>query len=216
MPFGTAIGWQFTIIYVIVGILAGVIGGAFFDLIKADKYLTDIGDQALAMGETQGNDCSSNCCCSTSQEPAIKWNKRHEFAKGEVKEVFGRIWAWVIAGIAVGALFHGYVPETWIQGNLANGEWWTVPAASVLGIPLYTNATGIIPVAESMLQKGIPLGTVLTFMMSVVGASFPEFVMLKQIMKARLLLIFFALLLVMFSLTGWLFNMIEPYLGINI
>jgi len=214
---GSVLGWQFTLIYIAVGMLAGIIGGSFFDLIKAERYLTDLGGQAIEMGKNSEApvECEGSCSCSQKAHTSIGWKKRHTFAKDEVKEIFGRIWKWVIIGIAVGALFHGYVPEEWVQGNLGAGEWWTVPIASVLGIPLYTNATGIIPVAESMLNKGIPLGTVLTFMMSVVGASFPEFVMLKQVMKAKLLVFFFLLLLVLFSITGWFFNATAPFMDLN-
>ena len=214
---GSVLGWQFTVIYVIIGVLAGIIGGAFFDFIKAERYLTDLGGQAVAMGDAEADtdDCSGGCCCGSQPVNKLGWAKRHAFAKNEVAEIVGRIWKWVIIGIAVGAGFHGFVPEAWVQAHLADGEWWTVPVASVLGIPLYTNATGIIPVAESMLLKGIPVGTVLTFMMSVVGASFPEFVMLKQVMKPRLLVFFFLLLLVLFTTTGWLFNAVAPYLELN-
>lgn len=205
---GSVLGWQFTIAYVAVGVLAGVLGGMFFDFIRAERFLTDLGQQSMNIsidGSSEGN----------SSGP-ISWSKRHQFAKAEVSEIFGRIWKWIILGLVFGAVFHGYVPEQWVQGHLADGSWWTVPAASVLGIPLYTNATGIIPVAESMLAKGIPVGTVLTFMMSVVGASFPEFVMLKQVMRARLLLFFFFFLLLIFSITGWIFNWIAPWMGLSI
>jgi len=205
---GSVLGWQFTIAYVAVGVLAGVLGGMFFDFIRAERFLTDLGQKSREL----------SCCGSseTDAPEAMSWRQRHIFAKEEVSEIFGRIWKWIILGIGVGAVFHGYVPEQWIQGHLADGSWWTVPVASVLGIPLYTNATGIIPVAESMLEKGIPVGTVLTFMMSVVGASFPEFVMLKQVMKVRLLLFFFLFLLLIFSITGWIFNWIAPWMGLSI
>lgn len=210
---GSLLSWQFTIIYVAIGIFSGVIGGMFFDGIKAERFLTTLGGEAVAMGASERNH-DTPVQISTEQEK-LTWQARHEFAKNEMQQILGRIWKWVIAGIAVGALFHGFVPESWVQGHLSDGEWWTVPIASVLGIPLYTNATGIIPVAESMLQKGIPLGTVLTFMMSVVGASFPEFIMLKQVMKIRLLVTFFLLLLVLFTGTGWLFNFLQPYIGLT-
>jgi uncharacterized membrane protein YraQ (UPF0718 family) len=205
---GSVLGWQFTIVYVAVGVLAGVLGGMFFDFIRAERFLTDLGQKSM----------NASCCGSSEGDSSgpISWSKRHQFAKAEVSEIFSRIWKWIILGIGVGAIFHGYVPEQWIQGHLADGSWWTVPVASVLGIPLYTNATGIIPVAESMLEKGIPVGTVLTFMMSVVGASFPEFVILKQVMKVRLLLFFFLFLLLIFSITGWIFNWIAPWMGLSI
>ena len=206
---GSVLGWKFTIIYIGVGMLAGVVGGMFFDLIKAERYLTELGSKTRNLNIADGSvvDGSAEIAKMSRQE-------RHEFAKSEVSTVFGQIWKWVLIGVAVGALFHGLVPETWVQKHLSAGQWWTVPLASVLGIPLYSNATGIIPVAESMLGKGLPLGTVLAFMMSVVGASFPEFIMLKQVMNTKLIVWFFLILLMLFSLTGWIFNGIAPLLGI--
>ena len=209
---GSVLGWQFTLVYIAIGVLAGVIGGSFFDFIKAERYLTDLGAKSRAMGAMAGVSPSSD---DQDELPVkLSWKERHSFAKAEVTEIFGRIWKWVLIGIAVGALFHGLVPEPWVEKHLAAGQWWTVPVASVIGIPLYSNATGIIPVAESMLGKGIPIGTVLTFMMSVVGASLPEFLLLKQVMKPKLLIFFFFFLLVLFTLTGWMFNAVAPMMGV--
>jgi hypothetical protein len=101
------------------------------------------------------------------------------------------------------------VPESFVVENLGAGKWWTVPAAVLIGIPLYSNASGIIPVAQSLISKGLPIGTTLAFMMSTVAASFPEFMLLKQVMQTKLLFIFFALLLVMFTAVGWIFNTIS-------
>lgn len=219
---GSILGLKFTIIYVSVGVLSGMFGGWFFDLIKAEKYLTPLGTKSLDMADKQGqankNGESSGCSCTCAKEQttSITWKQRHEFAKAEVTEIIKRIWKWVIIGISVGALFHGFVPAEWVQSNLAAGDWWTVPLASILGIPLYTNASAMIPVAESMLYKGVPVGTTLTFMMSVVGASIPEFLMLKQVMKPKLLVTLFLLLLILFSSSGIIFNYIAPSLGIII
>lgn len=96
-----------------------------------------------------------------------------------MKTIVGRIWKWVIAGVAVGALLHGFVPDDWFA-RVMTGAWWNVPVAVVAGMPLYTNVTGIVPVMEGLLAKGLPLGTTLAFAMSTVGASFPEFVMLPS------------------------------------
>ena len=98
--------------------------------------------------------------------------------------------------------------------HLGDGQWWTVPAATLLGIPLYSNASGVIPVAKTLLDKGLPVGTTLAFMMSVVAASFPEFVLLRQVMKPRLLLTFFLVLMVLFTLVGWGFNCASGFLGL--
>ena len=217
---GTMLGWKFTLVYIGIGLFAGIIGGYFFDLIKAERYLTPLGNKSLELAEK--NSCveeTASCNCKTRPNHGTlsqTWSARHEFAKGEVREIVGRIWKWVILGIAVGAIFHGFVPAEWVEKYLGAGSWWSVPAASILGIPLYSNATGVIPVAESMLLKGVPLGTTLCFMMSVVGASFPEFILLKQVMRVRLLGIFFIMLLTIFTLVGWLFNYLAPILSIHI
>ncbi|THB69568.1 MAG: permease [Gammaproteobacteria bacterium] len=211
---GSILGLKFTVIYVSVGIISGMLGGWFFDLIKAEKHLSPLGAKSLDMAATQqANGCSCECS-KESTSATITWSERHEFAKNEVKEIVKRIWKWVIIGISVGAIFHGFVPAEWVESNLAAGDWWTVPLASILGIPLYSNASAMIPVAESMLLKGVPVGTTLTFMMSVVGASIPEFLMLKQVMKPKLLITLFSLLLILFSTSGLIFNYIAPIIGV--
>jgi hypothetical protein len=112
----------------------------------------------------------------------------------------------VFIGVGLGAGLHGFVPEGWIESHLGDGQWWSVPAAVLMGIPLYSNATGVIPVMESLINKGLPVGTTLAFCMSTVAASFPEFILLKQVMQWRLLAIIFAMLLISFTTIGWIFN----------
>ncbi len=211
---GSILGIKFTIIYVSIGILSGMFGGWFFDLIKAEKYLSPLGSKSLDMANKQTGSCGCSCGCANNETTSLTWNQRHLFAKSEVKEIVKRIWKWIIIGISVGALFHGFVPAEWVESNLAAGDWWTVPLASILGIPLYSNASAMIPVAESMLIKGVPVGTTLTFMMSVVGASLPEFLLLKQVMQPKLLITLFALLLVLFTTSGLIFNHIAPLIGV--
>ncbi len=136
----------------------------------------------------------------------LSWSQRHSFAKEETLDILHRVWKWVFIGVGLGAALHGYVPDGWLENNLGSGQWWTVPAAVVMGIPLYSNATGVIPVIESLLLKGLPVGTTLAFCMSTVAASFPEFILLKQVMQWRLLATVFCMLLVAFTLVGWIFN----------
>jgi len=197
---GGLLGIKFTIAYVLVGMGAGIIGGAFLDFIKAERYLESFITDAIPDEDSSTNENH------TLDLQKMTMKERHEFAKNELKEIFGRVWKWVIIGVGAGAALHGYVPESFISETLGSGEWWTVPSSVFIGIPLYANASGIIPVAESLLGKGLPIGTTLAFMMSTVAASFPEFMMLKQVMKPKLLFIFFALLLVLFTITGWIFN----------
>lgn len=206
---GTELGWRFTLLYITTGLGAGVIGGWFFDKIKAERFLKGLGAQA-------GSCCApkQTACCGSDvvAEKQFSRSNRHQFAKEETRTIMGRIWLWIVIGVLVGGIFHGYVPEAWVQEHLAGASIWSVPVAAVLGLPMYANATGVVPVAASMLEKGIPLGTVLTFMMSVVGASLPEFMMLKQVMKPKLLLCFFCLLLILFTICGWVFNALQPWI----
>ena len=194
---GSILGIRFMVLYVLTGMIAGILGGFFIDFIKAERYLTPIGQQAAGM---QMED--------DYEKFRLSLKNRHDFARSELKEIFSRVWKWVLIGVGLGAALHGFVPEDLITNALGDGQWWSVPAAVVLGIPLYANASGIIPVVESLLNKGLPVGTAMAFMMSVVAASFPEFMMLKQVMKPRLLVIFFLLLLFFFTIAGWVFNLI--------
>jgi len=202
---GSMLGLKFMVIYIVVGISSGIIGGFIIDLIKADKYLTAIGQKALE---------KSNLPEKMQNPTAFEDRKnsgfefRHQFAFVEVKTIFTRVWIWVLVGVGLGAIMHGFIPENWILKNLGSGQWWSVPAAVLLGIPLYANASGVIPVIETLLRQGLPVGTAMAFMMSVVGASFPEFMMLKQVMKPKLLFIFFIILMVFFTLSGWILNLV--------
>ncbi|MGB0283399.1 MAG: permease, partial [Neptuniibacter sp.] len=113
-----------------------------------------------------------------------------------------------IIGVGLGSALHGFVPDAWFETHLSQGQWWTVPAAVLAAIPLYSNATGVIPVMESLIVKGLPLGTTMAFCMSTVAASFPEFVLLKQVMRWKLLAVVFVTLLISFTVVGWILNLI--------
>ncbi len=200
---GSLLGWKFMIAYAAIGIAAGILGGIFIDFIKADRFLTPFARNMLGKATLQAG---------VQENPYITparpgFSERNTFALIELRTILKRVWKWVFIGVGLGALFHGFVPESFILDYLGAGRLWTVPAAVGIGIPLYSNASGIIPVAESLLQKGLPVGTTLAFMMSTVAASLPEFMMLKQVMKIKLLIIFFSMLLSFFTLTGWIFNL---------
>ncbi|MFT5707732.1 MAG: uncharacterized membrane protein YraQ (UPF0718 family) [Oceanospirillaceae bacterium] len=194
------VGWEITIIYVSIGMAVGIAGGIFLDLIRAERLL-----QAFALKAYQTAQVSNS-------EPGLNTRlsiiERHEFAKVELLDIFNRVWKWVFIGVGLGAALHGFVPESWFEDNLGSGQWWSVPLAVLAGIPLYSNATGVIPVMESLIIKGLPLGTTLAFCMSTVAASFPEFILLKQVMTWKLLAIIFVLLLTSFTILGWLVNII--------
>lgn len=202
------LGWKFTVIYVLVGMSVGMLAGAFLDTIRAERWLQSFAAKAFEKGKAQANHDNGEGMTSTS----MTLIERHEFAKGETLEIFGRVWKWVIIGVGLGAALHGFVPDGWIEAHLGDGQWWSVPAAVLIGIPLYSNATGVIPIMESLIINGLPVGTTLAFCMSTVAASFPEFILLKQVMQWRLLATVFAILLISFTLIGWIFNGISPIL----
>ena len=198
------LGWKFTILYIVVGMLVGILGGVFLDAIKAERWLQSFAAKALERGQQKTTSLPS------AQMTRLSFKDRHHFAKEEMLEIFGRVWKWVIIGVGLGAALHGFVPEGWIQEHLGDGQWWSVPSAVLLGIPLYSNATGVIPVMESLITQGLPIGTTLAFCMSTVAASFPEFILLKQVMQWKLLAVLFLVLLVAFTLIGWIFNILAP------
>lgn len=134
---------------------------------------------------------------------------RHQFAKQEMLTILKRIWKWVVIGVAIGALIHGAIPAEWFSEHLGAKQWWSVPVATLLAIPMYINATAIVPILESLLLKGVPLGTTLAFCMSAVAVSLPEFMMLKQVMSSRLLIFIASYLLVALSVLGWIFNVVN-------
>lgn len=138
----------------------------------------------------------------------VSFKERLSSAIDSVNEIIGRVWPYIIIGIAVGAGIHGYIPEGYFTSIMGENKWWTVPLAVILGIPMYSNAAGIFPVAQVLLEKGAALGTTLAFMMSVIGLSLPEVIILRKVLKLRLILIFIGTLSVGIITVGFLFNFI--------
>lgn len=191
---GGSLGWCLTALYIALGMGAGIVGGVFFDAIRADRLL-----DLPAVEEPK--QCACSCKKSEPQQMS-----RHRFALNETRTILATIAPWVVVGIGLGAALHGFVPEGFISAHLGGGEWWSVPLAVVVGIPTYANVTSIVPVAAALIEKGLPVGTAFAFMLPAAAASVPEFIMLKKVMSFRLLAIFAVYLLVFFTLTGWILN----------
>jgi len=187
------LGWKLAALYVGAGLLVAWFGGIVMQWFRPERWVEDY-VWKIHMGESQ------------LPEPDRSLRGRHRFALAEVKEIVGRIWKWVLIGVGVGALFHGYVPADWVTEHLGGTDWYAVPAAVLMGIPLYSNATGIIPVAEAMLTKGVAVGTTLALMMSVAALSLPEMLILRKVIKWPALTLFAGVLAVAFTLVGWIFN----------
>lgn len=195
------LGWKFTLVYVIAGMTIGILAGFFLDLTHAERMLQPFAAKAY--------ENSQNIRLQEASLQRMPLAERHAFAKSELLDILQRVWKWVFIGVGLGAALHGFVPDGWMETNLGHDQWWSVPAAVLIGIPLYSNATGVIPIIGSLIIKGLPIGTTLAFCMSTVAASFPEFILLKQVMQWRLLAIIFLLLLVSFTLLGWIFNFVD-------
>lgn len=197
------LGPKLTIAYVIVGLGAGILGGVMMDALKADRWLADFLKQSIH---------HNLVIDATASSQKLTFADRHLFATKETRDIFRRVAKWVVIGVGVGAAIHGFLPENWVSAHLGAGQWWTVPSAVVMGLPLYTNVTGVIPVMESLLLKGLPVGTTFAFAMASIAGSLPEFLMLRQVMKPQLLALFFGYLIVVFTLVGYLMNALQIYL----
>jgi uncharacterized membrane protein YraQ (UPF0718 family) len=189
------LGWKLAALYVAAGLLVAWLGGIAMQGFRPERWVEEY-VWKIRMGET------------AMIQPDTSLLGRHRYALGEVKEIVGRIWRWVLIGIGIGALFHGFVPAGWVTEYLGGDDWYSVPAAVLLGIPLYSNATGIIPVAEAMLTKGVAVGTTLALMMSVAALSLPEMLILRKVIRWPALGLFAGVLALAFTLVGWGFNLI--------
>ena len=187
-------GWKVAGLYIVSGLVISIIAGVVVGRLKMERYVEDFVWQM----QNQGNGVIEKL---TPQE-------RIERSWASVKDIVGKVWLYVVVGIAIGAGIHGYVPDAALAGIMGKQEWWSVPAAVLVGIPLYSNAAGVIPIVSALMEKGASLGTVLAFMMSVVGLSLPEAVILRRVLKLPLLITFFATIAVAIIITGYLFNWI--------
>jgi uncharacterized membrane protein YraQ (UPF0718 family) len=125
-----------------------------------------------------------------------------------VREIVGKVWPYVLLGIAVGAAIHGWVPESFMASIMGKGAWWSVPLAVLVGVPLYSNAAGFIPVMQALLEKGAALGTTLAFMMATIGLSLPETIILRKVLKPRLIGVFLGVVALGIMMVGYLFNLV--------
>lgn len=190
-------GWKATLIYAVSGILLGTIGGWILGKFNLEHLLTDWVKQILENTRQSAEEFQEEKKSFVQLLPGIAreaWN----IVKGVV--------IYVIIGIGIGAAMHGYVPENFFDEYLGGGEWWTVPLAVLLAVPMYANAAGIVPVIQVFVAKGVPLGTAIAFMMATVGLSIPEGTLLKKVMTLRLIGIYFGTVTLFIILSGFLFN----------
>lgn len=187
-------GWQVAGLYMLSGLVIAVLAGIVIGRLGMERYIEDFVFQVKVGNKGQ------------RLEERLTWHERFIQALDSTREIVSKVWLFVVVGIAIGALIHGFVPDDFLAETLGKNTFWTVPAAVLLGVPLYSNAAGIIPVVSVLMDKGVALGTVLAFMMSVVALSLPEMIILRRVMKPRLIATFILIVASGIILTGYLFN----------
>lgn len=189
------LGWKIAALYFITGILIATIAGWTIGRLKLENHVEDwVREMQVSQAAMPDN--------------SLSWEERVRFGIEAVGDIVGRVWLYVVIGILIGAGIHGFVPENFMAGIMGKSAWWSVPVSVLIGIPMYTNAAGMIPVVEALLGKGAALGTVLAFMMSVIALSFPEMVILRKVLKPRLIATFIAVVGAGILVVGYLFNLV--------
>ena len=188
-------GWKVALVYITTGLVIAIVSGFVIGRLRLERYIEE---WVYEMQATQ----------IEADMPRLDFTDRIMMGKAAVMEIVGKVWPYVLAGIAVGAGIHGYVSEGFMASFMGKGAWWAVPAAVLLGVPLYSNAAGIIPIVHALLEKGAALGTVLAFMMAVIGLSLPEMIILRNVLKKQLVAVFVGVVASGIIVVGYLFNFI--------
>jgi uncharacterized protein len=186
-------GWKVATLYLGLGLSVAIVAGWVIGRLKMEAYLED---WVRDMPRVQASAGLS----------ALTLGERIDAGFAGVREIVGRVWPYILAGIAIGAAIHGWVPENFMAGFMGKAAWWSVPLAVLIGVPMYSNAAGVIPIVQALLAKGAALGTVLAFMMSVIALSLPELIILHKVLKWRLIATFVAVVATGILIVGYLFN----------
>ncbi|MCB1357923.1 MAG: permease [Maritimibacter sp.] len=191
------VGWQVALTYLGFGLAIAILAGWIIGRLRLEGWLQD-----------WVRDIHSGAAVPVEVEDArLTMVERYRLGIEAVREIFAKVWLWILLGIGLGALVHGYVPQDLMARIMGADAWWSVPAAVVLGIPMYTNAAGVIPIVEALIGKGAALGTVLAFMMSVIALSLPEMIILRQVLTLRLFAVFIGVVASGILAVGFLFNL---------
>ena len=186
-------GWKVALLYLGLGLSVAIVAGWIIGRLKMEAYLED---WVREMPRTSAAYAAGG----------MSLGERVDAGFASVREIVGKVWPYIFAGIAIGAGIHGYVPEDFMASFMGKEAWWSVPLAVLIGVPMYTNAAGVIPIVQALLAKGAALGTVLAFMMSVIALSLPEMVILRKVLKVRLILTFVGVVASGILLVGYVFN----------
>lgn len=187
-------GWKVAGLYLVTGLAVAMLGGWTIGKLRMERHVED---WVLQIRSGEG-----------APQVSLTWVERLVAGQVAVKDIVGKVWPWVVAGVGLGAFIHGYVPTGLLSSFMGKGAWWCVPLAVLLGIPMYANAAGMIPVVSALLEKGAALGTALAFMMAVTALSAPEAVLLRKVLKPRLLATFFGIVTLGILVVGWIFNLL--------
>ena len=188
-------GWKTGIIYTLAGLIIAVVSGWIIGKLKLEKWIQDWVYKAK-FGNTQ------------LPEAVLLFEDRIKFGFEAVKDTFKKIWLYVIVGMAIGSFIHGYIPENYLVSLMHKSAWYSVPLSVIIGVPIYSCTAGVVPIASALIEKGVPLGTALAFMMSVIGISLPELIILKKVLKLPLILTFVGIITMGIMVVGYLFNWI--------
>jgi len=187
-------GWKIALMYVISGLIISILSGIIIGKMKVESLVEPFVYQNTINGNTE--------------LPTMNRKERIIYAKNYTLDILKKVWLYILIGIGIGAWIHGYVPADFLAQYAGSDKWYAVPLAVLIGIPLYSNAAGVIPLVSALTEKGVAMGTTLAFMMSVTALSLPEFMILKRVMKMRLILIFAGIVGLGIIFTGYLFNLV--------
>jgi len=188
-------GWKTALLYASTGLLIAIVSGWVIGKLKVERFVEEWVYEIKAGDFNMG-------------EQKITFTDRIQAGYTAVVDIVSKVWIYIVAGIAMGAAVHGYVPENFMASIMGKEAWWSVPLAVLIGVPLYSNAAGIIPILQALLEKGASLGTALAFMMSVIGLSLPEMIILRKIIKLPLIIIFISVVATGIMIVGFIFNWI--------
>lgn len=187
-------GWRVSLLYIISGLIIAIFSGIVIGKLKVEDLVESF--------------VFNNKIIDSENGVKMEWKDRVSYAKKYTADIFKKVWLYILIGIGLGAWIHGYIPADFLARYASADKWYAVPFAVLIGIPLYSNAAGVIPLVSALTEKGVAMGTTLAFMMAVTGLSLPEFMILKKVMKTKLILIFAGIIGVGIIFTGYLFNFI--------
>ena len=191
-------GWKVALLYLGLGLSIAIFAGLVIGKLHMEKYLED-----------WVRDMQNSQTVDDNEVAQLNWSQRIENGFDHVREIVGKVWIYIVGGVALGAAIHGYVPEDFMVTIMGkDAPWWALPAAIAMGVPMYTNAAGVIPIVQALLAKGAALGTVLAFMMSVIALSAPEMIILRKVLKPRLIATFATVVASGILLVGFVFNIV--------